>query len=286
MKTVKAAKCLNMCDRNCENCKSCNSLNIYSLRELVHKSKIFLAHFAEKTVFFEFYGYRKPPASLGSRVDTVRNNLPSVERYLKAIRGGYTPCLCPSELDNIYQRIDKEVNTLPCTEGDMNEENLDLEVFQPLDPKNINSSCIPYEPWERAVFLRMPEVGYTVDIKKCVRFLYDLKVSTEVLDPEFIIDFSVEVKKACNIDYKVDIDLQQCKIEFDKISKLNSCDISLDTYSKVRECGISYDTVSKLLECSVEPFYDKKSGEIVFLTQEGNKYTTQELLSLHKVKIK
>lgn len=284
MKTVKAAKCLNMCDRNCKDCMSCTGLDIYSLREIIFKGKKFIADFGNKDLFFERFGYKKPHKSLEGRVDIVRQNLPALERYLQALKKDYTPCLCPTEVDKIYQRVLKETVNTPCNDEELNVENFDMDMFTPINPETNDNSCIPYEPWEKALFMRMPKVNYTVDLKKCVKFLYDLRVTTKSLDPKFIVDFSVEVKDSCRIDYDVKIDEKRCEIEYTKLVENHECNLSLDSYVKVKECGFTYDTISKLYECNVNPYYDQETGEISFTTLNGNTYNSKELLSLHKVK--
>jgi hypothetical protein len=202
-----------------------------------------------------------------------------IKDYYDAIRLGYNPCLSYKEIQRVIE-FAKKLNDFVGCSVELADQWVDKSSF------DYNQSCVPYELWEKAMFIRMPKLAPKVTLKQCLRFAFDLSVTLDrKIVYQLLYDISVEQRPACDIQYKVKVDTERCHIEYDKIVKANKCDLEYTTYVALRECGLSYDLISELTECGVDVRYDKNNNEIYFETLQGNNYNLADLHSLDKIKI-
>lgn len=282
MKDARTVNVEYLCDRLCKDCDSCEGVSRYQLRELFYKADKLLSEYAEGVLFYENWGWGQCTVEEREVFDEIKSDLPVLKRHDTALRKRYTPCLCPSEIRRVYERVLSHVAIIDCDTDYLFGRDLDKEKLGEIEIDT--NGCTPYEPWERAMYIKMPSLKVDVSAKECLKFVYDLKVSGKLVEPTFLYKLSVEIPKACNLEYKVDVSRKSCRIEYNSIVERHECEIDLNTYVKLRECGLSYEVIAEAASCDVTPYYDEQNDTIVFKTGNGNEYNLGDLQSLHKIK--
>lgn len=256
----------------------CHDIRLEVLRDVLDLVEYRISQYGITVVQESQWGY---PCNNLSKKDFTRLNSyrDTIQRYYEAKVGKYNPCLSASEVSLVMEKAKRIGAGIECE--------TEIESLQ-VDRSNLDFGdiCIPYENWEKAMAIKMPKITPKVDLKKCLRFTYDVVIqSSKEQACELIYDISVEQKDICDLTYEVKVDKDKCEWEYDVITEKHDCEIDYETYVHLRECGISYDLITKAVECNLNVKYDKENKEIYFETTQGNIYNVKELHSLDKIKI-
>jgi len=273
----------NKLERDCEECKSCTEDTIESLKELIYRAEIKIAKVSTKEWGYETWGIGKCSKDYQREAQRLIEYLKPLQRHLKSLLKGYENYLCPIEVSKITQRVKN--NLLDVPSGSVKYKDISILEDSEYQPQEVDGRCIPYEAWERAMFIKMPKFEAKVKLKECVKFTYDVKVS--LLDDskcKIVYDTVVNIQESCKTHYDLKVTFNQCKLEYDKLSENKNCDLDLETYSKLRSCSISYEDVNSLVECGVN-LYVNQNDKILVKTPNNNTYELENLTSLHKIKI-
>ena len=257
----------------------CVDLKQDDLLNTIERANHAIAKYGKGVVEKILWGYSFPVVSKEDYTKLVIYR-GALKRYRQDLITESRGCLKPSEAKYMAERVSILSDKANCPKKYSTLES---------DYTNVDTDdiCVAYEAWEKAMFVKMPQVIAKVELKECLKFVYDLKVSLEK-DYVFKIlhDISVEQKAACDINYNVKVSTQDCKFEYNVISQKQSCDIDFDLYVNLRECGLSYDLISELVECGISPRYNEKDQTIYFETLSGNTYDLNDLHSLDKIKFR
>ena len=270
MKIVNRDGCRNHTDTGCY------KLRPSELRDVVIDISYSIGNFGKEWIQELEWGYSKETKKPKTYyVLSLYKDI--IIKHMDALRLEHRPCLSDCEIQRVIEKARIETGKIKCGED------VDLQEVDRTG-MDASESCVPYELWEKAKYIKLPKITPTVELKECLRFAYEVEViSSKEKACEIIYDLSVIQRDVCNIEYTVDVDLNKCQLEYQTIVENNQCEIKLDNYIKMRECGLSYEVISDLVECSITPIYEGESGNILLKTPQGNTYNYNELNSLGKI---
>lgn len=256
----------------------CYALRLSDLQDVLLRTEYTIAQYGKNVEQKAKWGY--PCNNLTeSEYYKLQCYRDTISDYYDSVRLSYNPCLSYKEIQRVIEYA-KRLNDFVGCSVELAEQWVDKSDF------DYSQSCVPYELWEKAMFIRMPQMKAMVTLKECLRFAFDLSVTLDrKIVYEILYSISVEQRRACDIQYKVSVDTERCQIEYNKIVTANKCDLNFDTYVALKECGLSYNLISELTECGISVRYDKNTKEIYFETLQGNNYNLEDLHSLDKIKI-
>lgn len=166
------------------------------------------------------YGWGCVEDGLVKKLTTLRE---PIEEYMNSIRHGYSS-ICDSQINNIISLV----KHLLTKEYSVIEKNLDYSNIG-------NSNCIPYEMWEKAMHISLPQFSISATLKECVRFSYDIKVT-------------VPKDKYCDVLYAVKVSHDSCELTASTISTLKECDIEYRADADFKNCTITVNSNVYALE--------------------------------------
>lgn len=216
-------------------------------------------------------------------MESLLELLPVLKRHKRSLDRGQTPCLCPEQLQSVIERVKKYADYTVCSDNTYDNHKVDNSNLD--DYLKMNIGPVAYLPWERAMRLKMPSFDVSVSVQKCMKFVYDIKVEMgEKFDPKYLYEIEVAREKSCGIDFKVDIERDECKIEYKAVvDKLPSCSIDFSTYVEMRKCGISLDTIVELQKCDIDVNYNIDKKNFTISTPDGTIYGLSELQDINQV---
>jgi len=274
-------------DRNCFKYKNCNSKqHCYRLSEidsLLDEIRQFvIRYYSSEKLWLEYgFGDYDENEKHVRKLESLQNTL---VRHRHSILYEYRSPLCNEELSNIVnisKQIIKSTKTGDCSVlKDCSKSLSDIEITY---PQEFTGNCVPYETWERALYVRVPQLDVKVKpSKECKGFVFDIMVKSNAdkSDKEcFLLDISAKRKNICDISYKVNVDPKVCKIKYDLfVKKHPNCNVSYNLYTKLTVEGFDDELLSQLNELNIT--VQESEDGFTLTTTEDNTYTLSSLTSI------
>lgn len=254
------------CCRNCSQCSHCFDLSVSKVRDILYSINKKIVDYSCGTVSKANYGYLVCNDLTKEDFQTLLDLKESLKRFYIELIRGYDHCLCPEDIQTIYEKALDLVDIECCKSPDrcdlsIDESGLDLWVLE-------HPGCLAFEEWERAAISCFLKVG----------------IKIKVIDDPSRLDFNIKVKSllgACTLmnEFKTGsiqnpakvlktlstlsqitprVTKQDCKLDYDVLIKSQKCDISFNTYSKLIECNLTPTIISSLLSCNIGLEYNVK----------------------------
>lgn len=275
-RTYKPKRCIN-CRKQCDDTKG-HVYTLNSIKKILQKIDSWLLDNYSSEKMFLRLGFSKSCKQDPIKRKKILSLKNTILNYYEGKKKGYTT-LCNHEINNIVS-LAHQLMGLSYTSK--LEESIQIDY-----PTEFTSNCVPYEAWERAMYIKAPKlIIKSKPIQKCMGFTYDVKIKAK--DKElancFLVEFSSKIKDVCDLRYSVQVKPQVCQIEYDiLVRNLPSCSISYAQYVIMRVDGFTKDLITQLEELNIKTERDPETGGYLFTTSEGNTYTSESLKSIEEI---
>jgi len=272
----KPKKCIN-CRKKCDDTKG-HVYTLNSINEVLEKINSWLLDNYSSEKKFLTFGFSKSCKQDPVKRKKLLSLKSSILHYYEGKKKGYTT-LCNDEINNI---ISLAHQLMGLTYTSNLEESVNIDY-----PEEFTSNCVPYEAWERAMYIKAPKlIIKSKPVQECMGFTYDIKVKSKNKETAncFLVDFSSSIKDICDLTYTVNVKPQVCQIEYDiLVRNIPSCSIGYSLYVTMREDGFTKDLITQLEELNIVTERDPETGGYLFTTSEGNTYTSKSLVSVDEI---
>lgn len=266
MRNVGHAKC--SCVFECDD--NCSQIPVYLIRDTINDLKSAIANYFNSKIVKLTFGYGG--CTSVENVNILVSYKDILEGVHRTIINGYRPCICDSHILDIIENAKEHLVLESCSK-----KKLDYK----LDNKSLNlkGSCTSYELWEKAMFIRMPELKATVDYKQCVKLSFDVKVKLHETTCDFLKTVDV-LQKKCDLDLDIKIDTKECQVNFDYLVKTYNCDVPFKAYVKLVEKGVTQEELETIYENGFSLDYTESD---FFINTGDNQYAFKDLSNLSKI---
>lgn len=275
-KDINTKKCIN-CNRKCDNTKG-HIYTINSLQKIIVKIDSWLLdNFSSERQYLRL-GFSETCKDEPFKRRKVLSLKKTILDYYNAKRKGYD-LLCNNEINNIIS-LAHQLTGLTYKPRVTNAIKIDY-------PKIFSSNCVPYEMWERALYVKAPRLQIkSKPIEKCMGFVYDIQIKSQDKEKAncFLYNISSKIEEICDINFSVHVRKEKCKIEYDLlVKKIPNCSIDYTMYSQLRESGFTKEIIAELEALNIQTTRDPETGQYLFTTTEGNTYTAESLKSIDQI---
>lgn len=261
------------CCSDCNACPSCYNLSISVLKDILYAINKEIVDYSCGVVSTAMYGYQTCKKLTSEDFNKLLDYKDSLNKYYLESIKGQSHCLCPEEIQVIYEKTLELVDLSCCSDPyrtDLILDTLNKDAWNALHP-----GCIAFEDWEKSttqLFFKIGitaksisdpfKLGYDISAKSLVGMcaLFSEMHTGHISDPAGVL---AALNTASRIKPKVT--KKECKISYEALVTNTKCDISYDLYSKLLDCNLSHNAIVKLLECNLTfaPNIAKNTCDIV-----------------------
>lgn len=275
---------LSSCCKQCASCDNCYDHSVSKIQDVLYAVNTKLSDNLEQTVCEMRWGYSQKKPIAKNKLFVYRR---AISQHLKALRDGYSTCLCPEELQLILEDTLSIVGLSCCKDPQRKDLIIDKSALEAWTL--LNTGCVTYEEWEKAFKKACPIMGISVasvtTLDEITKLFYTLSVSTydscAVLfniqaahialkencydlawtvqpvecDLTVLTSVSPVVVEHCKT-YGLTIEqIAECKVSYDLLIQQTQCDLEFRTYVDLLSCNLTTEIISNLVNCGVTVSY-------------------------------
>lgn len=253
------------CCRNCDPCPHCYDLSVSKLRDIIYAVNKEIVDYSCNTVLVAKYGYSNFVKLTKEEFSRLLDYKDSLEKYYYEKINGYKHCLCPEEIQTIYERT-LELVDIDCCKSpnrcDLTIDESGLDLWNTLHP-----GCVAFEDWERAFIRICPKLGITVkkiedpsrlDFRITVQSLQGMcQIFNEIRNGN-IKNPALALKAISSAGRGIapKVTKLECDLTYNMLVTNTKCNLTYDVYTNLINCNISPTVIAKLLECNLELAYN------------------------------
>lgn len=253
------------CCHNCSRCFHCFDLSLSKIRDLIYSINKEIVGYSCNLLLKSDWGYKNFQNLNKEQFDILLDYKDSLEKYYYEIVGEYKHCLCPEEIQSIYERSLELVDLNCCKDPNRCDLTIDTsgkDAYEALHP-----GCTPFEAWERAFLRICPRLGITVTpIEDPSKLDFHINVTSlqgmcqlfnEIKDGN-INNPALALKALSYAGRQIvpKVSKEECEITYNLLVENTKCNLTFDVYSRLLECNISPTIISKLIECNLTLDYN------------------------------
>lgn len=261
------------CNRCCSPCPHCYDLSVSVLKDILYAINNEIVDYSCGVVSTAMYGYQTCKKLNEDTFNRLLEYKESLNKYyLETIRG-QEHCLCPEEIQVIYENVLELVDLSCCS--DPNRVDLIMDTSGKDAWNLLHPGCIAFEDWERSTTQLFFKIGITakkvadpskIDYEISAKSLAGMCALFSEMHTGYISD-PAGVIAALNTASRIKpkVTKKECKLSYELLVSNTKCDISFDLYSKLLECNLTHNAIAKLLECNLTfaPNISKNTCDIV-----------------------
>lgn len=252
------------CSRSCNLCQHCYDLSISKLRDIIYSINNEIVDYSCGIVSKAKYGYQVCNNLTEEKFQILLNYKDSLSKYyLETIRK-QEHCLCPEEIQYIYERTLELVDINCCKSPDR--EDLIIDSSGKDVWNSLHQGCIPYEDWEKATLQLFFKIGITaktitdptlLGAKPSVKSLSGMCALFSEMQTGAIKNPS-KVLSALNAynRIKAKVTKEECRLSYSLLVSKTNCTLSYDVYSSLINCNLTPSIISRLIECNLTLEYN------------------------------